>query len=509
MAKKSGLITLIIFLIAFSVSAKTYKTSDTVSLDNEYFYRLIDRANAISPSKYFSDNFKPYAERETIVLLNNDKMLKDLFGIQKELEEISNKAKSYYTFHRDSSTFSFNPAQELNLNLNYGTKKDVQFYNSYGSEYNGTDYNLMLTWKGGLQLKDFLLLSYTLSVENNENDDAKVSLYRFNIKKGFKHLSVALTKDNLVVGPGYFGNLLMSKNVEPELTSLIKTEIPYNLGILGTFRWNMWHVWYDDDDRVNKDPKLWGMRISLKPVDWIELAGSRVIYYGGDGNPTYSSPSDYWKLFTAKEENTGGKWDTDQLVGADISLYLPFLKKLGFLKGGKIYTEYSWTDITAPWQTEDKGKNFALLGASYTHGLYLTTGRTDIHFEYTKISKVNYSNHNFGRDGYTDEGYIIGHYAGRDSKSFFAEIYHEFNEKIHSFIGGAYIMRGLNMPKEQKVKIGYIGAKYFINSNLLIDAKLNYTNEDMIDTDSSPVYYNFTEDSRNYTQFMFNIKYLR
>ncbi|UOD35685.1 hypothetical protein DSN97_05055 [Deferribacteraceae bacterium V6Fe1] len=509
MIKVKTLIALIIIFIALSAFAKTYKTSDTMSLDNEYFYRLIDRANAISPSKYFSDNFKPYAERETIVLLNNDNMLKELFGVDKYLEEISDKAKSYYTFHRDSSRVAFNPIQELNLHLNYSTEKDTQFNNSLGSEYKGTDYNLKLSLKGGVQIKDLLLLSYTLSVENNENDDAKVSLYRFNVKKGFKHMALSLMKDNIIIGPGYFGNLLMSNNVEPELTALIKTEIPYDLGILGALRWNMWHVWYDDDARVNKDPKLWGMRVSMKPVDWLELAGTRIIYYGGEGNPTYSSLSDYWKLFTAKEENSGSKWDTEQLLGADISLYLPFLKKTGFLKGGKLYTEYSWTDITAPWQTEDKGKDFALLGASYIQGLYLTTGKTDLHFEYTKISKVNYNNHNFGRDGYTDEGYIIGHYSGRDSKSFFGEIYHEFNDKVHAVIGGAYVKRGLNMPEQQKVKIGYIGGKYFVSQNMFINIKINYVTESMIDVDSSPVFYNFKDESREYTQFMFNIKYLR
>jgi len=509
MNKIKALLCIIIVFVSLFAYAKTYKTSDTISLDNEYFYRLIDRANAISPSKYFSDNFKPYAERETVVLLNNDHMLEELFGVDKYLKEISEKAKSYYTFHRDSSNFAFNPIQELNLHLNYSTEKDTQFNNSFGSEYKGTDYNIKLAVKGGLQIKDFVLLSYTLSVENNENDDAKISLYRFDIKKGFKHMALSFMKDNIIVGPGYFGNLLMGKNVEPELTALIKTEIPYDWGILGTFRWNMWHIWYDDDDRVNKDPRLWGMRVSLKPVDWLELAGTRIIYYGGEGNPTYSSPSDYWKLFTAKDENTGSKWDTEQLIGADASLYLPFLKKTGFLKGGKLYTEYTWTDITAPWQTEDKGKDFALLGASYTQGLYLTTGKTDFHFEYTKISHVNYNNHNFGRDGYTDEGYIIGHYSGRDSKSFFAEIYHEFNDKIHSFVGAGYFKRGLNMAEQQKVKIGYVGAKYFAASNILFDIKVNYVNESMVDIDASPVYYNFIDESRNYTQFMLNIKYLR
>ncbi|MGA1863187.1 hypothetical protein OWM07_09915 [Deferribacter thermophilus] len=506
---KKLFISLLILFLSINVYAKIFKTTDTMSLDNDYFYRLIDRANAISPSKYFTDNFKPYSVRETIVLLNNDENLKELFVIDKDIEKISKKAKSFYSFHYNNKKISFNPIQEANLKLDYSTKENTKFNNSFGAEYENTNYDLRLNVKGGLQIKDYFLLSYTFSLENNENDDVKLSLYRFNIKKGVKHLSISFAKDNIVLGPGYFGNLLLSKNIKPELMVSIKTEIPYDLGFLGTFRWYMWHIWFDDDERVNKDPKLWGMRLSLKPADWFEIAGSRIIYYGGSGNPSYSSVSDYWKLFTAKDENTGNKWDTEQIVGADASLYLPFLKKTGFLKGGKLYSEYTWTDITAPWQTEDKGKDFALLGASYTQGLFLTTGRTDLHFEYTKISRINYNNHNFARDGYTDEKYLIGHYSGRDSKSFFAEIYHELNDKFHLFVGGAYIKRGLNLPEQQKVKIGYIGTKYFFTPRIILDLKANYVKEDKVDTDPSPVYYNFVDDKRSYTQIFFNIKFIQ
>jgi hypothetical protein len=507
--QKSKFLFLFLFLfLSSNIFARTYDTTDSISMEHEYFYRLVDRAASIAPSKYFTDNFKPYSVRETKVILSNDKFMKELFIIDEDIAKIAEKAKPYYTFKRTDKGYHFNPLQEVELRFNYSDKENTKFYNSFGANYKDTNYDLFLSAKGGLRLKDYVLFSYTLSIENNEEDSAELSLYRFNIKTAFKHMAISFSRDDLVMGPGYFGNLLHSNNIDPEITAMIKTEIPYDWGILGTFSAYMWHRWIDVDERENEYPKVWGMRLSLKPTDWIEIAGSRVIFYGGDGNPSYSTLEDYWNLFTAKYENSGGKYDTDQYVGADLSIYLPILKKTGFLKGGKLYTEYSWTDVTAPWQPEDDGKSFQLLGTSSLFGLFLTTGVTDLRFEYSKISDVNYNNHIFGQDGYSDEGYLMGHFAGRDSESFYSEIYHEFTDDIHGYLGGKFIERGLNMDEQQKVKIGYLGAKYFYNKKFVFDLKGTYVNEDKKDLNSSPVYYDFSDESRDYYQLFFKITYL-
>ncbi|MBZ4644125.1 MAG: hypothetical protein JG767_1734 [Deferribacteraceae bacterium] len=496
----------VFFFIAFNINAEGFKNSFSVDLEDEYLYRLMDRASSISPSRYFTNNFKPYSERELLVMLNNDKRMKDIFVVDGDIEDLSRKIEQFYKFKYKKEGLMDNLLGKINLTMRYKNEDDEQFSNTLGSEYKGTNYNVALKLDGGVNFGDLILFSYTLSLENNENDNLDVGIYKFNLKKGFRHITVIAGKDNVVVGPGYFGNLLFSKNIEPEMMLMFKTEIPYDT-FIGAIRWYLWNMWIDDNDRANTDPKLLGMRLSLMPFDWLELAGTRAIYYGGSGNPSYSSVNDYWKLFTAEDENTGNKWDTDQYFGVDVSLYLPILKKTGFLKGGKLYTEYSWTDITAPWQKEDKGKDFQLLGASYIHGLYLTTGNTDFRFEYTKISHVNYNNHNFGTDGYTDEGYLIGHYAGRDSKSYFAEIYDEITDKLHFYIGGGIIKRGLNMKTQQYVKEGYVGGRYLWSKAVQLGVKISYSSESKIDINPSPVYYTFSDESRDILKVYTEVDY--
>ena len=121
-----------------------------------------------------------------------------------------------------------------------------------------------------------------------------------------------------------FGNLLMSNNVQPENSVIIKTEIPYDWGVLGAFRWYAWHTWFDDDERYNKDPRLLGARVSLMPWNVVELGFTRVALYGGSKNESFDSLNAYWEMFTAVNENVGDNpYNSEQQASFDISVFLP------------------------------------------------------------------------------------------------------------------------------------------------------------------------------------------
>ncbi|MGA1824436.1 MAG: capsule assembly Wzi family protein [bacterium] len=478
---------------AYSVSKKT---TDVISISDSYFYRLINRALTISPSKYITDTVKPISIREAIVLVNN----------------VTKKEKYIQESDYQGDDFLFNPLRKLSSCLVLSDKEDILIMSNRGERFQGS-YYFTLQGVGNVHLKDFALLSYDLRIKN-DHDSTELELYQYKVKKGFKHLSLSFEKGSFLLGPGYFGKILMSENVEPEHIALVKTEIPYDWGALGAFRWYLWHVWYDDNDRVNKDPSLFGMRFSLKPFDVFECALNRIIYYGGSGNPKYSSIKDYWKLFTAEEENTTSEWNTDQLASADMTFNLPFIKKLKPFAGGKFYTEHAWNDIVAPYQPKDDlgrgGDRFDLLGESHIYGIFLTTGRLDVRFEYTKTTRYVYDNGNFSPDGYSDNGYIIGHYIGKDAMARFIELYYEIDDAFHLYLSGARIKRGVHLPSEmeqiQKEFGG--GARYFHGNSMEFGIDLKYIDRNKRDDALSPAKISFNNNiEESYTYVMLTMSY--
>ena len=495
-----------LFILIFSNAAfsVTKKTTDDIPASNEYLYRLSERAMTISPSKFYSDTFKPVSYRETAVLFHQDENYADLFGVNEKIKFLADRVNNLYGFEDDYKGYSnIIPLKFAKMSGFYSDDKNTPYYSSFGKK-SEEEYYFDASAYGFGYIGDVILGAYEIKFELNENED--VDLSRFRLKKGFKHIGVEVMKDNIVTGPGYFGQLLLSDNIEPEISVLAKTEIPYNWGILGNFRWYLWNTWFDDDDRVSSDPKLLGMRLSLKPSKYFEIGATRVSYYGGSGNHDYSSLSDYWKLFTAKYENTGGKWDTDQHVGLDTSIYVPAINKVSPFDGMKLYAEAAWNDITAPWQEEDEGKSFKLRGDSYVFGILLVRKNMDIRLEGANIYRETYAHHNYP-DGYTDDDYIIGHYIGRDAEMMGFEVYYEFTERLHGYIGNEHIERNVDTEDKQKENIAYVGGKYFFNNKLSLETRFTYIDKNKVNTYDSSVNYQFEDKSEQNYYFNFEISY--
>jgi len=499
------LITAVLFSVSTAQAAGRYATSD-IPLTNRYFYRLAERSMAISPSIHYTDNFKPASVREAEVLFSTSEEMRDLFGTDADTGFLSEKAGKYYT-EKDvyGEEFSIVPLREISLKSRYVSDEDMQSTGDFGEEI-GDDFFNRVSLSGSLYLSKFFAADYTLGVYKN-SEETKVEFERAKLKLAGKHNAYVGAIDNLQIGPGYFGQLIIGDNIRPQKFAMIKTEIPYNWGFLGQFRYYLFNFWFDDNERKNKDPQLIGIRFSLKPASWLELAVSRTSFYGGSEMPSYGL-SDYWDLISAENENSGDEHDTDQFLGAEMSVYMPFLKKTGFLKGGKFYIEYNWNDLRAPWQEDDDGSSFQLLGSSYIYGLFLTTGKTDFRFEYASISELTYLHHNYAPEGYSVENYIIGHQMGRDSRGVFFEIYTELTDSIHPYVKASFVEKGKNAASQQKEQQYSLGAEAFVGKNVEMDVFARFIRQDKEDKDKRLFYYNYTGDSGENYLVGLNIKYI-
>ncbi|MGA1823552.1 MAG: capsule assembly Wzi family protein [bacterium] len=487
----------IFYFIITAMSAPTIagirKSTDDIPLHNRYFYRLIDRASAISPSSYFTDNVKPVSIKEAVIFFNPDEEMEHLFGRNKRLDRfVSFSNKHIKRKEYRGNNFLVNPINSIVIEGVYSQEKDALLYSNFGERFSGHNY-LTLTGLGNLFIKDFAVLSYDLRLKENEGD-RELEFYRYRVKKGFKHVSLIYAKDNLLFGPGHFGKLMLSRNVKPEEICMVKTEVPYDWGLLGKFRWYIWNIWYDDDLRAGHDPMMLGVRLSFRPFDEFEVNISRMSFYAQE----YKKFKDYWHLFTAKYDNSGeagDKWKTDQLVSLETSLYLPFLSRLSPFQGGKFYTEHTWNDFYGRWQKSDiidEPGFIELIGMSYIYGLFLTTGRFDVRCEYVKTSR-HYTTSNFSAEGYTDEGFLIGHYLEGDALGYFGEIYFEITKDTHICLNGGYISRGIHLDEQQIQKQYGGGIRYFPLKSLEVNFDVNYINRNKKDVNSSPIYYSFTD----------------
>lgn len=251
-------------------------------------------------------------------------------------------------------------------------------------------------------------------------------------------------KDSIWIGHGYHSSLLLSSNAEPFLLAKLDTDpfsLPFFLSFLGEFRYTLFHGWLDDFNML-------GHRLSWKPFDIFEFgANQTVVYAKGRGYKI----TDWPHLFFSSDENVPGTYfNNDQRASLDMALYMPFLGKLPFLKGGKIYVEYAGEDAYAYWQKED-GQwvgpfGFEFLGGGILAGLYLTTGKTDFRIEYAENYRSYpifydwYKKHgiNYASKGeqwykgapFLNKGVLMGHHMGPEAEDIFFEIRHKFENLI-------------------------------------------------------------------------------
>lgn len=262
---------------------------------------------------------------------------------------------------------------------------------------------------------------------------------------------VQLGRDSLWWGPGYRGSILMSDNPQPftmiKITNPQPIALPWVLRHLGPVR-SEWFLTQLEQDRTIPNAKLSGVRVSLKPLPWIELGASRVVMFGGTGAPDVGL-SDYVKMFFAMSEQA----ENNQLAGADMSVRipltdLPWLRTLP-LRSVKLYVDGAGEDeaggLPSIWG--------ALCGVQLND--LFKTGRTDFRLEYADNHSEGRPNvfyaHSLYRSGYTYEGRIIGHYMGTDSRQLFMQLSHYATEDLQvrlSYDRLTHSLSGMTDPVE-------------------------------------------------------------
>ncbi len=250
-------------------------------------------------------------------------------------------------------------------------------------------------------------------------DGSEVRLVEGYGKVGIGPFELEAGRDSLWWGPGRHGSILMSNNARPfdmlKITNPEPILLPWIFRAVGPVRVE-WFLAQLEADRDFPHALLSGVRVNIKPHPGVEMGASRVVIFGGHGQPGLDF-FDYFKPFGAFSEEAAN----NQLAGFDGSILIP-LPQNRLLRSVKLYADFAGEDEAGFVPT----KWGEVLGVQFND--LFKTGRTDLRIEYADDIVPGYPNvfytHSLYSSGYTYEGRVIGHHMGTQSRDFFVQLSH-------------------------------------------------------------------------------------
>ncbi|MCU0915841.1 MAG: capsule assembly Wzi family protein [Planctomycetes bacterium] len=283
-----------------------------------------------------------------------------------------------------------------------------------------------------------------------------VSLIEGYGKMGLGPFELEVGRDSLWWGPGRHGSLLMSNNARPFDMIKISTPqpvlLPWVFRILGPIRAE-WFLTHLERERDFPYANLSGLRVNLKPHPLLELGASRVVMFGGRGQPELDL-LDYVKPFLAREEAV----ENNQLAGLDGSLLIP-LPRNNLLRSVRLYVDAAGEDEAG--MLPSKWGN--LFGVRF-HDIF-KTGRTDFRIEYADnlvpgFPNVFY-NHSRYTSGYRYEGRVIGHHMETQSRDLFLQVSHYLTQDLIVDFSYDRHIHGEGLAARRSANILELGVTYF------------------------------------------------
>jgi hypothetical protein len=279
-------------------------------------------------------------------------------------------------------------------------------------------------------------------------------------KVGLGPLELEAGRDSLWWGPGYHGSILMSNNARPfdmlKISNPGPILLPWIFRAMGPVKAE-WFLARLEADRDFPHANLSGMRLNIRPHPLVEMGASRVVMFGGQGQPGLGLFDYVTPLVAAHEEAAN-----NQLAGFDGSVLLP-LPKNGFLRSIKLYVDAAGEDeaglIPTKWGD--------LLGVQFND--ILKTGRTDFRIEYADDIVPGYPNvfytHGLYTSGYTYEGRVIGHYMGTQSRDLFMQVSHYLRDDLIVDVAYDRHTHGVSADAHTTANIYELGVTYFPSQN--------------------------------------------
>jgi len=233
---------------------------------------------------------------------------------------------------------------------------------------------------------------------------------------------ISAGRQSLSWAPGPGGSLLWSDNAEPidmvRITNPEPFRLPSVLGLLGPVRVDHFVGRLEGHGYI-PHPFVYGQKINFKPIPSLEIGFGRTITIGGKGGDpfTWGNFVDSYFGRVVTPPGQGPSVPGDNHVSMDWTFYVPKVRNY-LVFYGEVYAD----DDLIPWQNPAKNP--------YRPGLYVTRipgiPKLDFHVEAASTESPGFHSGNRGnlnywnskyRDGYVNNGNLLGNTVGRDGRS--------------------------------------------------------------------------------------------
>jgi membrane-associated phospholipid phosphatase len=244
------------------------------------------------------------------------------------------------------------------------------------------------------------------------------------------NFQITLGKQSLSWTPAPDGSMIWSDNIDPmNMVRLVNPEpvyFPTIFRILGPVRIDQFFGRLEGHPYVPR-PFIYGQKLSIKPVSFLELGFARTCEIGGQGsgNPltSYLAFQQFFGLTNKQLDSVPGKTSTEM----DWTLYVPWVGNYIVLYGDA----YAADDVLPiknppknPWRPGIYITRFPGLPKLDLHVDSVSTEQPGLSFDNGYVPGTpanngyfNYWNQNY-QDGYTNGGNLIGNTVGRDGRAF-------------------------------------------------------------------------------------------
>ena len=200
--------------------------------------------------------------------------------------------------------------------------------------------------------------------------------------------------------------------------------LPGKLKAIGLLKFETTVGYFDRPRGDVNNPGLLLMDMRWSPSPWFEAGATRLSMFGGEGRPMPSIgqlilPTDPHVTDDPDKELP----DQNELASLDFRGTLPVAKILGGpVKWVEAYWQYGAEDMIVLHLGEVPYPSLA--GVANTYGLETRVGPVTMTVERSRIFDDYfrwYLGHRVYHEGFTQDGLVIGHHAGGDSMSWWAE----------------------------------------------------------------------------------------
>jgi hypothetical protein len=315
-----------------------------------------------------------------------------------------------------------------------GGGQTVRFRENRGGEYYAHGAQNQTDLRGWLEIGDWVALMAQPKFISNQDvlgigatdNNEHVYLREFSLKLSVANIALEAGRMTQWWGPGYHGSLLLTDHAFPlemiKLGSDQPFRLPWVFSSLGDWKVNTFLARLERDRDFSR-ANIFGLRVSYRPFDWLELGGTRLTQFGGRGSGQ-SFPKTVIDTYTSPPNQPGDR-EVNEQVMLDFRATVPKIPYLvpfpgGLQVYGELGSEDKWSQIPLPSR------------AAFLTGLYIPQvfhGDTmDLRIEYadTDISRRRHPelaglwyNHFAYVSGMRHRGFPLGHHMGTDGIDFF------------------------------------------------------------------------------------------